>query len=67
MPPLLQHGAVALFDFGRRYVADGLEEPSVAEPIHPLQSRELDVNTLIGRSIFKRVMACRRMTAQLPF
>lgn len=27
---------------GRRDVADGLKEPSVVEPVHPLQGRELD-------------------------
>jgi hypothetical protein len=39
---LFQHGVVALPGFGRRDVADGLEEPSVVEPIHPFQGRELD-------------------------
>jgi hypothetical protein len=39
---LFQHGVVALLGFGRRDVADGLQEPSVVEPIHPFQGRELD-------------------------
>ena len=37
-----QHGVVALLGFGRRDVADGLQEPAVVEPIHPFQRRELD-------------------------
>jgi hypothetical protein len=37
---LFQHGVVALFGFGRRYVAAGLQEPAVVEPIDP-QGREL--------------------------
>src|SRR6476646_1037751 len=39
---LFQHGVVALLGFGRRAVADGLQEPSVVEPVHPFQGRELD-------------------------
>jgi hypothetical protein len=39
---VFQHGVVALLGFGRRYVADGLQEPSVVEPVHPFQRRELD-------------------------
>src|SRR4051812_10995734 len=39
---MLQHGVVALLSFGRRYVADGLQEPPVVEPVHPFQRRELD-------------------------
>ena len=35
-------GVVALLGFGRRDVAHGLQEPSVVEPIHPFQGRELD-------------------------
>jgi len=34
---LLQRGVVALLGFGRRYVADGLQEPSVVEPIDPFE------------------------------
>ena len=37
-----QHGVVALLGFGRRDVADGLQEPPVVEPVHPFQRRELD-------------------------
>src|SRR3954451_14809139 len=39
---MLQHGVVALFSFGRRHVADGLQEPPVVEPVYPFQRRELD-------------------------
>ena len=39
---LFQHGVVALLGFGRRDVADGLQEPSVVEPVDPFQRRELD-------------------------
>src|SRR3954454_15700920 len=39
---MLQHGVVALLSFGRRDVADGLQEPPVVEPVHPFQRRELD-------------------------
>jgi len=39
---LFQHGVVALFGFGRRDVADGLQEPSIVEPVDPFQGRELD-------------------------
>ena len=39
---LFQHGVVALLGFGRRDVADGLQQPSIVEPIHPFQRRELD-------------------------
>ena len=38
---LLQHGVVAFLSFGRRDVADGLEEPPVVEPVYPFQGREL--------------------------
>ena len=37
-----QHGVVAFLSFGRRDVADGLQEPPVVEPVHPFQRRELD-------------------------
>jgi hypothetical protein len=39
---LFQHGVVALLGFGRRYVADGLQEPSIVELIDPFQRCELD-------------------------
>ena len=39
---LFQHGVVTVLDFGRRDVADGLQEPPVVEPVHPFQRRELD-------------------------
>ena len=39
---LIQHGVVAFLGFRRRDVADGLQEPSVVEPIHPFPGRELD-------------------------
>ena len=39
---MFQHGVVALLGFGRRYVADGLQEPSVVEPIDPFKGGELD-------------------------
>src|SRR5205807_10582372 len=32
----------SVFGLGRRNVADGLQEPSVVEPIDPFQGRELD-------------------------
>ena len=31
-----------MLGFGRRDVADGLQEPVVVEPVHPFQRRELD-------------------------
>ena len=31
-----------MFGFGRRDVADGLQEPVVVEPVHPFQRCELD-------------------------
>ena len=37
-----QHGVVTFLGFGRRDVADGLQEPPVVEPVHPFQRRELD-------------------------
>src|SRR3954452_13803018 len=33
---------VARFGFGRGHVADGLEQPAVVEPVHPLKRGELD-------------------------
>lgn len=38
---LFQHGVVTLLGFGWRNVADGLQQPSIVEPVRPLQSREL--------------------------
>jgi len=32
-----QHCVVAFLSFGRRDVADGLQEPPVVEPVHPFQ------------------------------
>ena len=39
---LFQYGVVALLGFGRRDVADGLQEPPVVERIHPFEGGELD-------------------------
>ena len=39
---MFQHGVVALLGFGRRDVADRLQEPPVVEPVHPFQGGELD-------------------------
>src|ERR1700733_9926625 len=39
---LLRHGIVAFLGFGWRDVADGLQQPAIVEPVHPLQRRELD-------------------------
>ncbi len=38
----MQHGVVALLGFGRGDVSDGLQEPSVVEPIDPFEGGELD-------------------------
>ena len=38
----IRHGVVACLGFGRRHVADGLQEPSGIEPIDPFEGRELD-------------------------
>lgn len=38
----LKHGVVVFLGFGWRYVADGLQEPSVVEPIDPFEGSELD-------------------------
>jgi hypothetical protein len=40
---LFDHGGIALLGFGRRDVADGLQQPAIVEPIDPDQTRELDV------------------------
>ena len=39
---LLRHGIIAFLGFGWRDVADGLQQPAIVEPVHPLQRRELD-------------------------
>ena len=39
---LFQRGVVAFLGFGRRDVADELQQPAIVEPVHPLQGRELD-------------------------
>jgi hypothetical protein len=39
---VFQHGVVALLGFGRRDVADGLQQPSFVEPVDPGQRGELD-------------------------
>ena len=39
---LFQHGVVAFLGFGRRDVADGLQQPAIVEPVHPFQRGELD-------------------------
>jgi hypothetical protein len=39
---LVEHGVVAFFGFGRRDVADGLQQPAIVEPVDPGQGRELD-------------------------
>lgn len=37
-----QHGEVALLSFGRRDVADGPQQPAIAEPVVPGQCHKLD-------------------------
>lgn len=37
MGGLVQHGAISLFCFGRRDIADGREEPTVVEPVRPFK------------------------------
>ena len=39
---LLHHGVVAFLGFSGRDVADGLEEPSVVEPVDPFEGGELN-------------------------
>ena len=39
---VVQHGEVAFLGFGRRDEADGLQKPSIVEPVHPLERCELD-------------------------
>ena len=40
---LVAHGVISQFGFGRRDVADGLQQPATIELVHPLQRRELDL------------------------
>lgn len=40
--PFVEQSLVALLGFGRRDVADGLQQPEVVEPVDPGQRRELD-------------------------
>ncbi len=47
---VVQHGEVTVLGFGRRDVADGLQEPAVVEPIHPLEGCELDGLEVAPRS-----------------
>ena len=35
-------GVVGCFGFGRRDVADGLQQPAVVEPVDPFERGELD-------------------------
>jgi len=37
----IQRTVVAFLGFGRQDVADGLQQPAIAEPLHPFQRREL--------------------------
>ena len=39
---VVQHGEVAFLGFGPRDKADGLQKPAILEPVHPLESCELD-------------------------
>ncbi len=39
---LIEHGVGAFLGFGRRNVADALQQPAMVEPVDPLQRRELD-------------------------
>ena len=39
---LVEPGVVAFLGFGRRDVADGLQQPAIVEPVDPGQRRELD-------------------------
>jgi hypothetical protein len=46
---LFQHSVVVLLGFGRQYVADGLQEPLVVEPVDPFEGSELDgLEVLLG-------------------
>src|SRR4029077_11354368 len=37
---LFEHSVVAVFSFGWRYVADGLQQPAMVEPVHPFERGE---------------------------
>ena len=39
---MFQHGVVALLGFGGGCCRWGFQEPSIVEPIHPFEGRELD-------------------------
>lgn len=39
---MFQHGVIASLAFGRRNMFDGRQEPPVVEPVHPLESGELN-------------------------
>ena len=39
---LFNRGIVTLFSFGRRDVADGLQQPAIVDPIRPFQHCERD-------------------------
>ena len=39
---LVHHGVISQLSFGRRDVADGLQQPAIVEPINPFQRCELD-------------------------
>lgn len=39
---LFPYGIIACLDFGRRDVADWLQQPTIIEPVYPLQCRELN-------------------------
>ena len=39
---LIHPGEVAFLDFGRRDVADGLQQPAIVKPVNPLEGCELD-------------------------
>lgn len=38
----IQHGVVAFLGFGRRDVADGLQQPAIVEAVDPFERGELD-------------------------
>ena len=39
---VVHHGIVSLFGFRRRYVADGLQQSPMVEPVDPFERGELD-------------------------
>ena len=47
---VVQHGEVAFLGLGRRDEADGLQQPAIIEPIHPLEGCELDGLEVTPRS-----------------